>query len=417
MAFLLVCLGILAYPYQTPRRILPTEELQQFNYNGSDAHDMPEIFSGNRRRFVRLRLVVPIKRMHEATIMARKQNVTFADIAKYTNFSKTTISRYFNNPDSLTEKNQKIIADALEKLNYQENKVARILASGQTEFVGVIIPNLFLHYYSEMLDRILSTYETFGYKFLVFLSNGDADTERQYIQELLAYKIEGLIILSHAIPSMELANLHIPIVAIEREDAHISSINTDNYMGAIQATSLLYRHNCEVLFHINNPTAKSIPAYGRIEGFEDFCREQQIPHRVFLHEMKDQTASQEHLKEILSEIEADSPGRKKGIFVSNDTHASILVNLLVRKYGKLPEDYLIVGFDDSPASRNAIFPISTVAQQIDVLATEAVKLLVEQIEEHKNSKHTSVSEPVHKMITPVLIRRETTERDPLAEND
>ena len=131
--------------------------------------------------------------------MARKQNVTFADIAKYTNFSKTTISRYFNNPDSLTEKNQKIIADALEKLNYQENKVARILASGQTEFVGVIIPNLFLHYYSEMLDRILSTYETFGYKFLVFLSNGDADTERQYIQELLAYKIEGLIILSHAI--------------------------------------------------------------------------------------------------------------------------------------------------------------------------------------------------------------------------
>ena len=89
---------------------------------------MPEIFSGNRRIFVRLRLVVPIKRMHEATIMARKQNVTFADIAKYTNFSKTTISRYFNNPDSLTEKNQKIIADALEKLNYQENKVARLIS-------------------------------------------------------------------------------------------------------------------------------------------------------------------------------------------------------------------------------------------------------------------------------------------------
>ena len=43
--------------------------------------------------------------------------------------------------------------------------------------------------------------------------------------------------------------------------------------------------------------------------------------------------------------------------------------------------------------------------------------LVEQIEEHKNSKHTPVSEPVHKMITPVLIRRETTERDLLAEDD
>ena len=54
------------------------------------------------------------------------------------------------------------------ELDYKENKVGRILASGQTEFVGIIIPNLYMHYYSEMLSQILSTYETYGYKFLVF---------------------------------------------------------------------------------------------------------------------------------------------------------------------------------------------------------------------------------------------------------
>lgn len=97
-----------------------------------------------------------------------KKNITFNDIAKYTGFSKTTVSRYFNNPDSLTLKNQQIISDALDKLNYQENKVARILANGKTEFIGVIIPNLYLHYYSEMLNQILKTYDTYGYKFLVF---------------------------------------------------------------------------------------------------------------------------------------------------------------------------------------------------------------------------------------------------------
>ena len=63
--------------------------------------------------------------------MARKKNVTFNDIAQYTHFSKTTISRYFNNPDSLTPENQQIISDALDKLNYKENKVAKILANGQ----------------------------------------------------------------------------------------------------------------------------------------------------------------------------------------------------------------------------------------------------------------------------------------------
>ncbi len=76
------------------------------------------------------------------------KKVTFADIAKYTNFSKTTISRYFNNPDSLTLENQEKIARALDELGYQENKLAKVLANGKSEFVGIIIPNLYLHYYS-----------------------------------------------------------------------------------------------------------------------------------------------------------------------------------------------------------------------------------------------------------------------------
>ena len=86
----------------------------------------------------------------------KTKKVTFADIAAYTNFSKTTISRYFNNPDSLTLENQQKIAEALTALNYKENKVGRILASGKTEFIGVIIPNLYMHYYSEMLNQILA---------------------------------------------------------------------------------------------------------------------------------------------------------------------------------------------------------------------------------------------------------------------
>ena len=44
--------------------------------------------------------------------MSKKQ-VTFADIAAYTHFSKTTISRYFNHPDSLTLENQEKISQAL----------------------------------------------------------------------------------------------------------------------------------------------------------------------------------------------------------------------------------------------------------------------------------------------------------------
>ena len=95
--------------------------------------------------------------------MAKKQ-VTFADIAEYTGFSKTTISRYFNHPDSLTLENQEKIAKALDELGYRKNKLARVLANGKSEFVGIIVPILYLHYYSEMLTQLLRSYSDYHYK-------------------------------------------------------------------------------------------------------------------------------------------------------------------------------------------------------------------------------------------------------------
>ncbi|MEY8507584.1 LacI family DNA-binding transcriptional regulator [Lachnospiraceae bacterium 42-17] len=345
--------------------------------------------------------------------MKQKKNVTFNDIAKYTNFSKTTISRYFNNPDSLTLENQEIIAKALVDLDYKENKVARILASGNTEFIGIIIPNLFLHYYAEMLNQILATYESFGYKFLVFVGNGQEETERRYIEELLAYKIEGLIILSHTIPSKELSELRIPIVTIEREDKYVCSVNTDNYMGGYQATSLLASHNCDVIFHINyinSPANSDVPAYGRVQGFLDFCEEHHLKHELILKQMGNTYESiKNYLSDILEDITKRYSGLKKGLFISNDTQANVLVNLLVRKYGKFPDDFLLVGFDNSPISQEAVIPISTVGQQIDKLAYEAVKLLVEQMNERKKRRPAPLTDPVHKVVTPILLRRETTE--------
>ena len=339
----------------------------------------------------------------------RKKNITFSDIAKYTGFSKTTISRYFNNPDSLTLENQQIIADALEKINYKENKVARILANGKTEFIGVIIPNLYMHYYSEVLNQILKTYETFGYKFLVFTGDDQETNERKYIQELLSYKIEGMIILSHTIPSRELASYNIPIVTIEREDQYVSSVNTDNYMGGMQATSLLAKTGADVLIHINAEFSSQIPSYGRIKGFTDICKEYKIPHELILTDTgHSYEETSQILKNLIDDIDIRYTGKTKGIFLPNDTFANIVLHHLIRRYGKLPDDYKLIGFDDSPVSREAIVPISTVGQQIDKIAAAAMEILNVQIKESHKRKPALSSEPVHQIIPPVLIHRETT---------
>lgn len=69
--------------------------------------------------------------------MAKKQ-VTFADIAEYTHFSKTTISRYFNHPDSLTLENQEKISQALEDLGYKnETNSQRCSQMGKVNLSGL----------------------------------------------------------------------------------------------------------------------------------------------------------------------------------------------------------------------------------------------------------------------------------------
>lgn len=342
--------------------------------------------------------------------MEKKKKVTFADIAAYTNFSKTTISRYFNDPDSLTIENQETIAKALADLNYQENKLAKVFANGKSEFVGIIVPNLYLHYYAEMLNQILNTYENFGYKFLIFAGKNNEEAERNYIQELLAYKIEGMVILSHTIPSKELASYGVPIVAIEREDQYVHSVNTDNYMGAVQATSLLLKNNCDILLHINSNVPKDVPAFGRIQGFLDTCREHHAEHELIL---RDLGHSHREIHACMSELyqymEKKYPRQKKGIFLANDTHANSMLNVIFREHGTLPEEYRIIGFDDSPASRQAIVPITTIGQQIGKIAGEAMELLVMLMEEQKKRRPKPQTELIHKNVTPILIRRETTD--------
>ncbi|MCI6887646.1 MAG: substrate-binding domain-containing protein [Lachnospiraceae bacterium] len=260
-----------------------------------------------------------------------------------------------------------------------------------------------------MLNQILATYETFGYKFLVFTGNEHEDIERKYIQELLAYKIEGMIILSHTIPSEELASYNIPIVTIEREDKYVSSVNTDNYMGGIQATSLLAKTGAEILIHINAEFSPDIPSYGRIQGFLDICRERSIPHELILtdtgHSYEESTRV---FRRLLDEIDQKYTGKVKGIFLPNDTFANILLNLLIQRRGTFPDDYKIIGFDDSPISREAIIPTSTVGQQIDKIAHTTMEILTEQIKERHKRKPMLPDKPVHKVITPILLNRQTT---------
>ncbi len=95
--------------------------------------------------------------------------------------------------------------------------------------------------------------------------------------------------------------------------------------------------------------------------------------------------------------------------MANDTHANSMLNIIFRRHGTWPDEYRIIGFDDSPIASQSVIPASTIGQQIDKIAYEAVELLVSLMDERKKRRPKPQTELIHKNVTPVLIRRETTD--------
>lgn len=89
--------------------------------------------------------------------------VKITDIAKQSKVSPTTVSRYFNHPELLSQETQTKIEDAIQKLNYKQDHLARILVTGESNLVGVIFPHLHLSFYTELLNQLIKYAKEKGY--------------------------------------------------------------------------------------------------------------------------------------------------------------------------------------------------------------------------------------------------------------
>ena len=80
--------------------------------------------------------------------------VTIKTIAELANVSTATVSRYFNNPESVSENKRKLLAKIVDDTNYRPNEMARVLAKNQSRMVGVILPDINNIYFSPIMMGI-----------------------------------------------------------------------------------------------------------------------------------------------------------------------------------------------------------------------------------------------------------------------
>lgn len=321
--------------------------------------------------------------------------VKITDIARQSNVSPTTVSRYFNHPELLSPETQTKIQTAIQKLNYQQDHLARILVTGESNLVGVIFPHLHLSFYTELLNQLIKYGKEKGYHLIVYTSN-NTEEELQLIQNLISYRIKGLILLSHLLTPQQIESLPVPVITIERTGGNYKQINNDNFTGGKLAADLLIQNNCEVFIHINNDYQESWPSFKRILGFE-FAVKDRCYERLIENNFTDPYTAEAKrtMQKVIQYILNKYPNKKIGVFCSNDDIANLFERECIKQKLDLPNTVKLIGYDNSPVSNYAAYPITSIDQNISLMAQIAIQSLENYI-------------PCETIVPATMIRKDTT---------
>lgn len=301
------------------------------------------------------------------------KKVKIADIAMKSGVSLTTVSRFFNRPNLLSLETRKRIESVIQELNYSQNHLASTLVTGESNLVGAIFPHLHLSFYTELLNQLIKKGREKGYSFIVYTSHDSREQERKLIQELLSYQIKALVQLSHVLPSEEVEMLQVPVIAIERAGGHYYQINNDNFTGGKLAGNLLIAHGCDVFIHVNDGYHEDWPSFRRILGFEFAVRGKPTETIVDTDMVDPYSEAAAHaMGKLVNRLLSKYPGKKLGIFCSNDDLANLMQRECIKHDLRFPDQIELIGYDNSPVSNYAVYPITSVDQNIPTMAQIAV---------------------------------------------
>ena len=156
-----------------------------------------------------------------------KQRIRLKDIAEYTGFSISTISRVLTNKDRVHHDVRAQVQDALKQLGYIPNEVARSLRNQGIRAIGIIVPNISNPFYAKLIYGIEQIAYDAGFYTVVCNSDDKYEREYNYLRMLISMQISGLVIATRSTDYQFETKLNIngiPIVFVD----NIPEWNTPN---------------------------------------------------------------------------------------------------------------------------------------------------------------------------------------------
>jgi len=228
------------------------------------------------------------------------------------------------------------------------------------------------------------------------------------LRYLLQYRVAGVIFTSGS-PPIELAReylrLQVPVAMINR-DANLESVDvvySDNHRGGALAARCLIAAGARRLAYVNLPTG-TFSGVSRGAGFSEAVAMSGLAS-ISVELLQGTISGYAGGVAIAAQLLDRPPAlRPDGVFCANDLLAFGFMDAARHRFGlRIPEDLVVVGFDDIPMAAAASFALTTVRQSVENLAKNAVERLIERMADPTTPART-ITVPVE------LIVRETSKR-------
>ncbi|MGH8158820.1 MAG: LacI family DNA-binding transcriptional regulator [Rhodanobacter sp.] len=305
---------------------------------------------------------------------------TVKEIAAIAKVSVATVSRALQRPELVSEATRQRIHEVVKRLGYTPNALARNLRTARTRLIVALLPDIANPFFSEVIRGIEQVAHENGYSVLLGETQSSLVREQAYADMVAARQADGIITMSHRVPSIPIDG-RLPVVnACEYvKDNKISSVYINNVAAAGAAVDYLVMLGHRDIAFIAGPPSSPI-CVDREQGYGLALQRAEIPVNPALTVVGDfSIEAGERAIDLLV-----SQGRSfSAVFCSNDEMAIGAMRALSAHGLRVPQDVSVVGFDDIRFARYTSPSLTTIAQPKNALGREAMTMLIELLDDPK----------------------------------
>ena len=332
------------------------------------------------------------------------------DIAKDLGVSVITISKVLRNHPDVGDKTRERVLARVRELDYRPNLAARSLVTGRTYLVGLVVPDLLHPFFAEIAKSLSDVLRESGYYLIVSSSEEDPNLEEQEINQLLARRLDALIIASCSSTVdlfFRIEKQETPYVLIDRSLPGLSAnfVGVDDEAVGMLATGHLIDIGCKRIAHIRGPEIS--PSIRRLEGYKKALGQASLKviDDYIITLRKGDVGTKQRGAEAMSQLLSLKP-RPDGVFCFNDPLAMGAMNYALDHGLRIPEDIAVIGCGNLHYDDSLRVPLSSIDQHSRRIGEEAARLTLGIL----NSKVRPKAESV--VLQPELIVRGSTQRRP-----